>query len=398
MKKILLLTALTAAAWLHAAITVQNVTAQQRWPWNGLVDIDYEVVCNENPNADVWVYPLGFDHDRNISIAPRTLTGAGANSSVKPGKHRMTWDAKTDEPNFHSSSFTMTMHGFANASRYMVVDLSNGPADGMFYPVRYTNDPPDLSNDTCRTTELWLRLILPGTFMMGSPSTELGRADNEDLHQVTLTKPFYIGIFEVTQKQYQLVMNQTPSTYKGTNADVRPLDLISRDSIIGDFLPTIRKRTGISGFNLPAEAQWEYACRAGTSTALNSGKELTQKINCSNMAEVGRYTGNGGSSYQHAKVGSYLPNAWGLYDMHGNISEWCLDAYIKNLGTTELNDPTNLGNTGSTLCVIRGGNWHNSNGAQTCRSASRGNASSNSSNYYSGYYYGFRLLAVPPVQ
>jgi len=85
----------------------------------------------------------------------------------------------------------------------MVIDLSNGPAEHMFYPVRYTNAPPDISDDACRTTNLWLRLILPGTFMMGSPTMELGCQTTEDLHQVTLTKPFYIGVFQMTQRQYE---------------------------------------------------------------------------------------------------------------------------------------------------------------------------------------------------
>ena len=356
----------------QADVTVKNVVAQQRWPWNGLVDIDYTVEADD-PNADVFVYPVGFDNDRNISIAPRTLTGAGANGFVKPGTHRMTWDALKDEPDFNSSSFTVKMYAGTGMMLYMVVDLSNGPAENMFYPVRYTNTPPDINDDACRTTNMWLRLILPGTFMMGSPSMELGRGSDEDLRQVTITQPYYIGVFEVTQKQYELVTGENPSGYKG---DTRPLESVSWEGIKGNFFGKLRSRTGIATCDLPTEAQWEYACRAGTSTALNSGKDLTATGTCPNAAEVGRYNNNrsdgkGGYS-QHTKVGMYLPNVWGVYDMHGNVDEFCLE-------------------TSGNYRIARGGG-HGGAGAYEVRSARR----------YTGTYYwnsnssvGFRVCVVP---
>ena len=227
---------------------------------------------------------------------------------------------------------------------YMVIDLSGG-ARVREHPVHYSSTPPDLNNDVCRTTELWLRLIPAGTFTMGSPSAEPGRHDDETPHQVTLTKPFYMGIFEVTQKQYLLVMGgSNPSKEKG---DVRPVEKVSyemlRGSALGSKWPTgnevdhesffgkVRDKSNVMA-DLPTEAQWEYACRAGTVTALNSGKDLTAEMQCPNMAELGRYAGNRGDakwgySGAHTKVGMYLPNAWGLYDMHGNVCEWCLDWY-----------------------------------------------------------------------
>ena len=132
-------------------------------------------------------------------------------------------------------------------------------------------------------------------------------------------------------------------------------------------------------FDLPTESQWEYACRAGTSTALNNGKNLTGTDICANMGEVGRYygnTGDGRGGYgQHTTVGSYLPNAWGLYDMHGNVAEWCLDWWTSNLGANGRVDP--LGGTSGESRVTRGGSWYGSgdyrsNGyAKWCRSASR---------------------------
>ena len=274
---------------------------------------------------------------------------------------------------------------------YLVIDLSGG-SSATSYPVRYSATAPELSSDTCRTTELWLRRIPAGTFTMGSPEDELGRYSGETQHQVTLTQDYYIGVFEVTQKQYELVMGSNPSTYKG---DTRPVERVSYNTIRGStkgaqwpsssavdatsFMGKIRSRTGLT-FDLPTEAQWEYACRAGTTTALNSGKNLTATKSCPNVAEVGRYRynqddGKGGS--KHTKVGSYLPNAWGLYDMHGNVWEWCLDWY-DSYSTTSASDPVGAG-AGSDR-VLRGGYWGNNN-ARFCRSAQRGTDSPSDANH-----------------
>ena len=401
MKTVALAVFTLAATLAQAGITVTNVTAQQRWPWNGLVDIDYTVV-SDDPDADVYVYPQGFDGDFNVSVTMRTLTGAGAGNTVKPGTHRMTWDAKADKAAFHSSSFSVTMHAFTGAALYLVVDLSGGTGAAS-YPVRYAAAPPDLNDDTCRTTELWLRLILPGTFMMGSPAAELGRQSNEDLHQVTLTAPFYMGVFEVTQKQWQLVMGTTPSQDLG---DTRPVEQVSYNMIRGtingaqwpahnqvdatSFFGVLRAKTSLVA-DLPTDAQWEYACRAGTATALNSGKDLTNIYTCPNMAKVGRYyynkgDGKGGYS-QHTKVGMYQPNAWGLYDMHGNVWEWCLDWWVANLGTAAVGDPKGAA-SGSTR--IQRGDCYSSY-AIGCRSACRGVNTPSGINFPVG----FRACVLP---
>ncbi|MBO4528739.1 MAG: formylglycine-generating enzyme family protein, partial [Victivallales bacterium] len=276
-------------------------------------------------------------------------------------------------------------------ARYIVVDLSGGP-DAVNYPVRYSTTGPDLNDDTCRTAELWLRRIPKGTFIMGSPEDELGHYSDETQHEVTLTQDYYIGVFECTQKQWELVMGDNPAKYKG---ECRPVEFFSYNTIRGtgdhytdggagwpsyghavapsSFMGILQAKTGLT-FDLPTEAQWEYACRAGTTTALNSGKNLTDGDEDAAMDEFGRYTynksdGKGGYS-EHTKVGSYLPNAWGLYDMHGNVWEWCLDWY-ELYGTDAVSDP--VGPTSRSYRVIRGGGWRSV--ANYCRSAIRKNYS-----------------------
>ncbi|MCL1920159.1 MAG: SUMF1/EgtB/PvdO family nonheme iron enzyme [Kiritimatiellaeota bacterium] len=231
---------------------------------------------------------------------------------------------------------------FTDDAPYLAIDLSGGPGAGA-YPLRRSLTPPCLTGDTCRTTELWLRLIPPGTFLMGSPADEPAHKDNELLHEVTLTKPFYIGIFQVTQKQYELVAGANPSAIRN---DTLPVINVSYEMLrgnrngaewpthnridAGSFFAALRTKTELLA-DLPTEAQWEYACRAGTVTGFNSGKPLTASDFCPNMNEVGRYRSSTRGKKKKspggvlARGGLYLPNAWGLYDMHGNVYEWCLD-------------------------------------------------------------------------
>ena len=309
-------------------------------------------------------------------------------------------------PALLAATIATTQAKDADASLYMVIDISGG-AEAAKWPVRYTSTPPNLEDNACRTTEMWFRRILPGTFMMGSPSDELGRKENEVRHKVTLTKPFYIGVFQVTQKQMEYIKGEHRSHWPG---ETRPVTNVSDRDLRGavngtqwpasdqideeSLLAKMRAKTSLT-LELPTEAQWEYACRAGTTTALNSGKNLTTEYACPNMAEVGRYKynhtdGKGESDSHHTTVGMYQPNAWGLYDMHGNVVEWCLDWYGEDLGTADATDPK--GADSGEYRILRGGNYGSLAG--TTRSAFR---------YVNPYIkpgsrmdsIGFRLIVIP---
>ncbi|OQC13836.1 MAG: Thermophilic serine proteinase precursor [Lentisphaerae bacterium ADurb.Bin082] len=296
---------------------------------------------------------------------------------------------------------------------YLIIDLSGGPSVSR-YPIDIPSTPPVGGwSDEYKTTKLVLRRIPAGIFMMGSPENELGRWGGETQHQVTLTKDFYVGVFEVTQKQWELVMGDWPSYFSNASCrDARPVEMISYDDIRGSgigsgwpdnnavdadsFLGRLRARTDMD-FDLPTEAQWEYACRAGSTAALNSGKDLTSTTNCPNMAEVGRCYHNGGSGFVwdgdtscgSAKVGSYLPNQWGLYDMHGNLWEWCLDWWdCCDYPPYMVTDPE--GDASGVTRIARGGSGYNDAGC--CRSASR---SGHLTSHQTGHL-GFRLVRAVP--
>jgi len=274
---------------------------------------------------------------------------------------------------------------------YLVVDLSAGPSAAGF-PVSYQPAPPagGWTNEH-RTTLLVLRRIPAGTFVMGSPADEFGRGSDETAHQVTLTRHYYAGVFPVTQKQWERVMGTWPAYFHHpAHRDTRPVERVSyamirgagagagwpADSGVedGSFMGRLRARTGLL-FDLPTEAQWEFAARAGTTTALNTGRNLTAYLACPNVSAAGRYWHNGGAAGADdrnatagagtAPVGSYPAHAWGLHDTHGNTWEWCRDRYGAYPGT--VTDPA--GAHEGAARVLRGGSW--SAHAHACRSAAR---------------------------
>jgi len=225
--------------------------------------------------------------------------------------------------------------------------------------------------------------IEPSTFMMGSPPDEPKRDNDEKQHRVTLSQGFYMQTTEVTQQQWKAVMGNNPSHFK--NCDDCPVENVSWNDV-QTFIQKLNQKEGTTKFRLPTEAEWEYAARAGTQTAFFSGDCLsTDKANFD-----GNYPMAGCSKgiYRNktVSVGSFPANAWGLYDMHGNVWEWCHDLYGDYLATS-VTDPT--GPTSGLRRVGRGGGW--SYVARHCRSAIRnGYGPGDSDNYL-----GFRLALYP---
>ena len=286
----------------------------------------------------------------------------------------------------------------ALVDEYMVVDMSGG-ANATSWPVRSLNSIPEGGWSTAyKTTNLLLRRISPGTFTMGSPDTESDRSDDETQHKVKLSKPFYMGVFEVTQRQWELAMETRPSWCRNSECyAARPVECVDYSDIRGSSLGTqwpltnavdaksffgvLRAKTGLV-FDLPTEAQWEYSCRAATTTEFNSGGLGRYGIYAPFSSEyyfLHLDYSVGDTSTGTAEVGSSRPNGWGLYDMHGNVGEWCLDWY-GDYGTTNAIDP--VGATSGTSRVIRGGGWLSK--APQCRSADRSDPN------LRGYSIGFR--------
>lgn len=242
--------------------------------------------------------------------------------------------------------------------------------------------------------------IQPGTFIMGSPSNDPGRDSDERQHRVTLTKGFYMQSTEVTQGQWKAIMDSNSSYFKGCGDDC-PVEKVTWDDVQA-FIRKLNQREGSSTYRLPTEAEWEYAARAGSTTALVNGS--ISELKCgydSNLDAIGWYCGNSGVSYSGCYdasswggprcAGTYpvarkQPNAWGLYDMQGNVWEWCQDLY-GDYPSGSVTDPT--GPSGGLYRVRRGGSWYSNAGS--CRSANRIKG-------VPGFRYGtlgFRLLRNP---
>jgi len=211
--------------------------------------------------------------------------------------------------------------------------------------------------ETTNSIGMKLVLIPPGAFVMGSPEDEEGRRAHEGpQHWVRITRPFYTGKYEVTQEQWQAVMGSNPSSFQGPD---NPVEKVSWNDCQA-FIGKLNERFGQSGatFSLPTEAQWEYACRAGSTGGWCFGDD---------EASLGEYAWRHGMTAEVSTypVGQKKPNAWGLCDVHGNVTEWCADCYRGSTGSpswyyehSPLDDPT--GPTSGRWRVVRGGAWGSS--------------------------------------
>jgi formylglycine-generating enzyme required for sulfatase activity len=245
----------------------------------------------------------------------------------------------------------------------IVVESVDVPVSGETYEIIKNEISPgeQLENTITNTIGMEFVLIPAGEFDMGSPSDEEGRCTDEGpVHHVNIGKAFYMTKYEVTQKQWREIMGDNPSIFKGD--DDLPVETVSWDDV-QEFIKKLNEKEGTDKYRLPSEAEWEYACRAGTTTRYSFGDDE------SNLGDYAWYYEN--SDYETHPVGQKKPNSWGLYDMHGNVWEWVEDCWH-----SDYNGAPTDGSAWILACkydgafrVIRGGSW--SSYARFCRSAGR---------------------------
>jgi uncharacterized protein (TIGR02996 family) len=222
-----------------------------------------------------------------------------------------------------------------------------------------------------------LALIPAGSFLMGSPEKERHRHYDEGPRQaVRLSKPFFLGIYPVTQAQWQALMGENPSTFRGDDRPVETVNFAEAER----FCDRLAAHVG-RACRLPTEAEWEFACRAGNSGSYHTG----EGVRAVRLAGWCTYRGESGGARETKPVGQFLANAFGLYDMHGNVREWCLDD-LRKLGKRARVDPR--GPLRTDHRVVRGGSWYY--GAEDSRAASRYRRPTS----YRLDYYGFRVLVA----
>ncbi|MBR2838630.1 MAG: formylglycine-generating enzyme family protein [Kiritimatiellae bacterium] len=420
MSKIMTLSAVLMSAGVamadNPAITAANLN------WNEAtrtVTVNYTLA-----NAPAVVTVDFLENGVSVGEANFANVDGDVNRLVAAGDNVLAWKPKSAAAScaYASLQAVVTAWSVSNPPPYMVVYFKGDTSDIRYYAS--TNALPGglLGNPVYRTSALVLRRISAAgvTWTMG----------NADVNwPVTLDADYYIGVFEFTQAQYWSIFGSVWGTFVTCPSDraMRPLDKISYNSIRGwsdhywpappdESLPIGRLRavTGVA-FDLPSEAQWEFACRAGHGIGVwGDGSSYGGYGDESNARRLGRYRWNGGwadagattptgdmaaQTGASAVVGSYEPNSWGLYDMHGNVFEWCLDGFnypdvIKNFGGAVNVDPSNpaktLNGDAFTARVLRGGSyWWD---AGVMRSESRAGDSFS----YADPTFGFRVVC--PVE
>ena len=371
----------------------------------------------------------------------QAVTGDCFKKIAAGNDHEVTWDPYLSWPDHKFGagvvSVRMTAWALDNTPDYMVVDISAAaqPNTQTYYP---SADfvPGGVTNSLYKTTTLLMRKIMAKdvTWTMGSTTLETQRnATREATHQVTLTNNYYIGVYEITQSQWsQVATNSSVAANFTMEQFMRPMEKVCYNEIRNaantttasasynwpnapnpsSFLGLLRSKTGID-FDLPSEAQWEFAARAGNGVGYwGDGSGILNAALDANLNLLGRYLNNPTSNSStspaatispseggSAIVGSYLPNAWGIYDMHGNMWEWCLDWYEDNInahgGAVNI-DPSapakTLSGASGASRVNRGGRWGSAAGL--CRPAFRASYTPTSRNNS----YGFRVLCSAGLQ
>jgi len=376
---------------------ISDVTVRQRWPWSRLVDIDYVLTCDATQRVDVAL--SAYDGSTALSFPLNALSGDLYN--VSPGgKHVVLDPVKTVYTNDLLTQFRVSLTP-TNPPVYMIVDLTKSagasnqieyiyPGDARLATEgRWTNVWFGVTNDQVYATDkLVLRRVQAGAFKMGEgvPPTL----------STTLTRDFYAGVFEVTEAQWNKVMGSgsisakaktglSYNTIRGATDSVPTVNWYTTGSSVSptNFIGLLRAATGVATFDLPTEAQGEYLCRGGTASYFSDGQSGGD-TDTNILSRLGWWVGNSGGAVHVA--GQKEANGWGLYDTHGNASEWCLDWYGGTLtGKTDPVGPVSGGGR-----VLRGGNYGDT--AYYNRSASRYQTHPASA----GWSIGLRLVLLLP--
>jgi len=398
---------------------ISQVTVRQRWPWSRLVDIDFVLGCGEGQSVDIAV--TAYNGTDTLIVPESSFTGD--RYGVTQGLRHIVWD-----PTVTAYTNRGVLQAFNVAlvptpvPLYMIVDLTLSPgADGQIayvYEDDLTNGlwgawvrNPVTNNGTVVESVVWTGVTTNTAYKTDKlvlrrvPAGSYQKGDTQNgVNNTTISNDMYVGVFEVTQQQWNRIMNNTSGTgtlpkdtvcYWEIRENPLPANVGSDDPAVDwpsntavnatSFVGRLRAATGISDFDLPTEAQWEYFCRAGTTTVFNDGiadasialpgPAITNNGNTNEFLNVlGWYKFNSPTPPTAAQtVGGKLPNAWGLYDTHGNVWEWCLDWY-----------------TPGSYRVLRGGSWGSP--ASICRSANRNGVTPANR----GSSIGFRLVRTLP--
>ena len=426
-KACVFLFAAVAAVTLNAA-TINQVIVRQQWPWSTKVKVEYSLsgVDASHP-VDIAVTTYNGDDPLPSTHLKEAIEGglygiteefgefyidpviAYGTEKIGMTKFKVKLAVTDSAANIGETLYKIfcltngvctdvTRRNLLNGDYGSVVtnfaslgDGFSSPATDVLIWTGVTNNP------AYKDTHLVMRKIPAknDTFMMGSPSDEVGReyhsvdSGTETQVQVRFTNNYYMAVFELTQAQYRRIANASPSNYTGDDADYHPVEKISHNTLRGStssvgpsgekinwptnsyrhevysdsVMAKLRaKYSNAYDFDLPTSAQWEYACRAKTTTAFNNGKNLESisRYSSANLSSVAWFgdTESGLSGNTTHVVGLKAPNAWGLYDMHGNVNEFCLGGYVKDVnpeGLAELVDPPGFIIVPNGNCTFRGG-------------------------------------------
>jgi formylglycine-generating enzyme required for sulfatase activity/serine/threonine protein kinase len=356
-----------ARAEFEKALAAQDVSRLQQYAgpaWQKVADAARAADAAGDPEkaAAAWrdATRLISDAVKAADAAAKAESAAKTQTVAKAGDQNATPLIAEAERHIKAGQW---QQAFAAIQKALAINPANPAAIDVRHKIE-PNLPRDISIDLGGGFSMRLILIQPARFLMGSPPDEPGRSDDEGpQHQVTLRRPFYMGSREVTQEEYAAVMGANPSSAKNLKA---PVDLVSWFSA-EEFCKKLSEKSG-HALRLPTEAEWEFACRAGTTTAFSTGARIsTDQADFEGsqpFADFPKSTARG----KAMPAGSFKPNAWGLFDMHGNVWEWCADWYDeKYYAASPGADPP--GPETAKCRVVRGGSW--AEYAGSARSANR---------------------------